>query len=152
MLIYGMRKQLSLWKTLDSLTPLLAVVGIAMGISHLASGSAFGAPTKVPWGIHLWGSFRHPTQVYEIIFATMVLIVVMYIDSKWWVQNPGILFLSFLFLSANSRLFIEAFRGDSILIGDGLRLVQIVSWLILASCLVLIGRKIRVGQFENHPG
>ena len=148
MLIYGVRKRLSFWKTLDSLTPLLAVLGIAVGLSHLASGSAFGAPTEVPWAIHLWGSFRHPTQVYEIILSILVLIVVMYMDSKRWGLIPGTLFLSFLSLSAASRLFIEAFRGDSLLIGDGLRLAQIVSWVILAFSLVLIGRRI---QMENHP-
>lgn len=152
MLIYGMRKRLSFWKTLDSLTPLFTVMGIAIGLSHLASGSAFGSPTDVPWSIHLWGSNRHPTQVYEIISGIMVLILVIYIDSKEWGQIPGILFLSFLFLSATSRLFIEAFRGDSLLVGDGLRIAQIVSWVILASCLVLIGRKIQGTKIENQPG
>jgi phosphatidylglycerol:prolipoprotein diacylglycerol transferase len=152
MLIYGMRRRLLIWKTLDSLTPLLAVLGIAVGISHLASGSAFGAQTEVPWGIHLWGSNRHPTQVYEIISAILVLIIVMYVDSKDVGQKSGILFLSFLFLSATSRLIIEAFRGDSLLIGNGLRIAQIVSWVILACCLVLIGRKFQATENENRLG
>lgn len=150
MLIYGVRKRLSLWNTLDALTPLLAVLAVAQGISHLASGSSFGSPTAVPWGIQLWGSFRHPTQVYEIILAALILIVVMYIDTTKWGRIPEFLFLVFLTSSAASRLFIEAFRGDSMLIGNGLRIAQIVSWIILACCLILISRRIQSIQIENN--
>jgi phosphatidylglycerol:prolipoprotein diacylglycerol transferase len=52
-LIYGQRKHLSIWHTLDALTPLLAVFSVALGLSHLASGSAFGNPTTLPWSIQL---------------------------------------------------------------------------------------------------
>jgi prolipoprotein diacylglyceryl transferase len=148
-LIYGVRKQLPLWKTLDSITPLLAVLAIAVGLSHLASGSSFGAPTEVPWGIHLWGTIRHPTQIYEIVFATLILFVIIGIDSTEWGQSPGMLFLTFLSLSAASRMLIETFRGDSMLIGDGFRIAQIVSWVILACCLVLIGRRIQPRETRN---
>ena len=71
--IYLMRKQMDIWKMLDAITPLMAVMGIAVGISHLASGTAFGRPTDLPIGIHFWGELRHPTQVYEIIMAALTL-------------------------------------------------------------------------------
>jgi phosphatidylglycerol:prolipoprotein diacylglycerol transferase len=146
--IYLFRKNLPLWSTLDDLTILFAVMGVAFGISHFASGSAFGIPTEVPWGIHLWGANRHPTQIYEIVLAIIALIVIMLLDRTDWSLTPGNLFLSFISLSAVSRLFLEAFRGDSILLESGFRIAQIVSWLVLASCLLLLGWRIRRNSQE----
>jgi prolipoprotein diacylglyceryltransferase len=44
----------------------------------------------------------------------------------------GILFLNFIALTAGARLLLEAFRGDSTLVFGGLRLAQILAWIILA--------------------
>jgi len=60
-LIYGQRKKLPFWSTLDALTPILAVFAIALGTAHFSSGSAFGMATDLPWGIELWGTKRHPS-------------------------------------------------------------------------------------------
>ena len=150
--IYLYRKQLPLWSTLDALTPLFAILAIAQGIAHFAAGSAFGSPTDLPWGIHLWGAIRHPTQIYEILLATITLLAVLLIDRFPLGQIPGLTFLSFIALSAASRLFIEAFRGDSTLIGSGFRSAQIISWLVLAACLALLGRRIQqVRSTEKTP-
>ncbi len=147
--IYLFRKNLPLWSTLDALTPLFAVMGIAIGISHFASGSAFGIPTQVPWGIQLWGATRHPTQIYEIMLAVFTLIVIMFLDRTSWSLTPGNIFLSFISLSAVARLFLEGYRGDSILLDSGFRIAQIISWLVLAACLVLLGRHIQRNSLEN---
>ena len=148
--IYLFRKNLPLWSTLDALTPLFAVMGIAIGISHFASGSAFGTPTQAPWGIQLWGATRHPTQIYEIILATFTLIVIMFLDRTSWSLIPGNIFLSFISLSAVSRLFLEAYRGDSILLDSGFRIAQVISWLVLAACLVLLGWHIQRNRLEKE--
>ena len=63
-LIYIQKKQLNLRQTLDALTPGLGVMMIGSGFANLASGDAYGIPTKVPWAIALWGESRHPTQIY----------------------------------------------------------------------------------------
>ncbi len=44
-------------------------------------------------------------------------------------------FLFFAALMAGTRLFLEAFRGDSTLILGGLRLAQILAWIILTLAL-----------------
>ena len=147
--IYIYRKQLSVWATLDALTPLLAVMAIAIGISHFASGSAFGKPTELPFGIQLWGDVRHPSQIYEIIFASLTLVAIMFIDRTRWSQIPGNTFLTFIALTAFSRLVLEAFRGDSILIGSGYRAAQIFAWAVLAFCLYLITRRLYTSQNEE---
>jgi phosphatidylglycerol:prolipoprotein diacylglycerol transferase len=121
-------------------------MAIAIGISHLASGNAFGKPTDLPWGIHLWGATRHPSQIYEIILATLALIAVLFMDKSRWVKIPGIIFLVFISLTALSRLFLEAFRGDSFLLAIGFRLPQVIAWVILAVCLGLIGWRMQQQQ------
>jgi prolipoprotein diacylglyceryltransferase len=137
-LIYGNRKHLPLLPTLDALTPLLAVMAVAQGVSHLASGNAFGAPTPLPWGMQLWGEKRHPSQIYEILLATALLMFFFpgrALFNRW---KPGVYFLAFTASSAAASLFLEAFRGDSALTAIGLRSAQIYAWIILAACLLLI--------------
>jgi phosphatidylglycerol:prolipoprotein diacylglycerol transferase len=132
--IYAQRKKLALWPMLDALTPLLAVMAIALGVSHLASGAAFGATTNVPWAIELWGAKRHPSQVYEILAAVVILLILW--PGRWNEQEPaGRYFLLFMALSALARLVLEAFRGDSLLLTSGWRAAQIGAWLLLAASL-----------------
>jgi len=144
--IYIYRKQLPFWSTLDALTPFFAVLAVAQGIAHFAAGSAFGTPTDLPWGINLWGATRHPTQIYEILLAAIILLAVYLIDKSQLGQTSGFTFLSFIALSSAARLFSEAFRGDSTLIGNGFRSAQIISWLVLAACLALLGRRVQLAR------
>lgn len=138
--IYGQRQKLSLWPTLDALTPLFAVFALGLGLAHLASGNAFGNETLLPWGMQLWGLMRHPSQIYEssVSFLIMGLLWFQKTDSR-----PGIHFLTFAALTSGARLFLEAFRGDSTLILGGLRAAQVVAWIALALSLLLLDKKIK---------
>jgi phosphatidylglycerol:prolipoprotein diacylglycerol transferase len=139
-LIYGSRRRLQLWPILDALTPLFACLGIGFSLSHLAAGTAFGSPTELPWGIELWNANRHPTQIYEFLAASLVFIFVWFRKPD---SRPGTIFLAFAALTSASRLFLEGFRGDSTLIFGGVRLAQVLAWIMLAAVLV-IGEWIRV--------
>ena len=128
--IYGQREKLPLWGTLDSLTPVLAMIAIGLALSHLAAGTAFGSPTDVAWAMDLWNATRHPTQIYELIASLLIF-------GLLWSQKtdspPGIYFLAFTALTAGARLFLEAFRGDSTLIFGEYRLAQLTAWTIIAA-------------------
>jgi phosphatidylglycerol:prolipoprotein diacylglycerol transferase len=133
-LVYSSRQKLPLWSTLDALTPFFAVLMIGVALTHLAAGTAFGAPTNLPWGIHLWSEKRHPTQIYELLASLFIFGLIWFRRT----QAPGgMTFLLFAAWTAGARLFLEAFRGDSTLIGGGLRLAQIVAWLLLAGALLM---------------
>jgi phosphatidylglycerol:prolipoprotein diacylglycerol transferase len=138
--IYAQRIRPSLWPILDSLTPIFALLAIGAGLAHLASGDAFGAPTHVPWGIELWGTTRQPSQLYESLAAVSIAFIVW--PGSWLMRDKpaGSIFLSFIALSAGARLFLEAFRGDSLVFGNKLRGSQIIAWLILALSLWLLGK------------
>ncbi len=133
-LVYGQRRGLFLWPTLDALTPFFAVISVGMGLSHLAAGTAFGKETDLIWGIDLWNATRHPTQIYETLASLLIFGLLWF---KKHDPRPGILFLTYTALTAASQLFIQAFRGNSTLIFNGLRQEQLVAWIILALCFVL---------------
>jgi phosphatidylglycerol---prolipoprotein diacylglyceryl transferase len=132
--VYGSRQKLPFWSTLDALTPFFAVLAIGLSLSHLAAGTAFGSPTDVPWGINLWNATRHPTQIYELIAAIVIFGLIWFRKTDF---PAGSEFLLFVALTAGARLFLDAFRGDSILIFGGLRLAQIIAWLMLALALLI---------------
>jgi phosphatidylglycerol---prolipoprotein diacylglyceryl transferase len=144
-LIYGQRHRLSLWPTLDALTPLFAVFALGLGLAHLASGSAFGKETSLPWGMKLWGAVRHPSQVYEILASLLILSLVWFQKAG---SRPGTYFLSFAALTSSARLFLEAFRGDSILILNGIRGAQVVAWVVLVISLFLLDRGTKNSKTE----
>lgn len=131
---YGARQKLALWSTLDALTPLFAVLMIGSSLTHLAAGTAFGAPTDLPWGIHLWSAKRHPTQIYEMLAALCIFGLIWFRRAQ---APAGLAFLLFCAWTAGARLFLEAFRGDSTLIGGGFRLAQIGAWILLAGALFM---------------
>lgn len=123
--VFALHKKLPLWATLDTFMLGFAAFNIFFGLAHFSSGDAFGAPTSVPWAIELWGAHRHPTQLYEILLAFLLLITLQVLKTR----SPfhGFSFFTGLGWMAASRLFLEAFRGDSIVVGGGMRSAQIVS-------------------------
>lgn len=138
--IYGQRKKLFLWNTLDALTPFFGMLAIGLALSNLSSGNAFGVETDLPWGIELWGLKRHPTQIYEML-AAFVTLNLLWPPKKDSQSQAGISFVTFVALTAGYRLFLEAFRGDSNLIFGGIRSAQVVSFGLLAVALWLLDRK-----------
>ncbi len=136
---YLKNKNLSAWHTLDAFTPALGVLAFGIGLSNLASGKAFGSPTDLPWHILLWNEYRHPTQIYAMLAAALVL--------GWMLTTikcarpEGVLFLQFSALTAGWMLFISAFRGDSILWPGGIRQDAVLAWLALAIALFLLYRQ-----------
>jgi phosphatidylglycerol:prolipoprotein diacylglycerol transferase len=132
-LVYGQRRRLSFWPVLDALTVLFSWLALGLGFSHLASGAAFGQETNLPWAMYLWGAQRQPTQFYEIGASLMIVGL---IGARKPNSRPGSDFLYFVALISLSRLVIEAYRGDSTLILGGLRLAQILAWMVLSISLI----------------
>jgi len=145
---YGYRHKLPFRKTLDALTPGFAFFMIMIGVSHLLSGNAYGAPTRVPWAVYLWSDYRQPTQLYEIFFALMIFTIIL--PRMIPANAPGLRFVQFIALSAVARVFIEAFRGDSVLWLDGYRAAQVMGLLVLIICIVLLRQWEGTEQYESN--
>ena len=139
-MIYGQRRGLLFWNTLDALTPFFAVLSIGLGLSHLAAGTAFGKETDLSWGINLWNATRHPTQIYETL-ASLLTFGLLWLKKQS--LRPGMLFLPFAALTALSQLVIEAFRADNPVIANGIQQNQIFAWIVLALSFLLMELRIR---------
>ena len=127
-------------------------MAIALHLSNLASGNAFGSPTQVAWAIELWGAKRHPIQAYEALVAIIILVILLRTIRAAKSQPGGLVVLVFLALSAGARLFLEAFRGDSIVLPNGWRVAQLSAWLILAICLWLISQRRQAARHDSVMG
>jgi len=137
--IFIQKKNIDALHILDALTPMLLVIAIALPLSRLASGNGYGTPTSVPWGVDLWGSVRHPVQIYEIIAAVIILIALFPKHKYITVLPKGIYFAFFTASTSASTLFLDAYKADTLFTHNGIRTLQLIAWLILAISLLWIG-------------
>ena len=136
--LFGWRRKLPLRPTLDALAPGLAVFMVALGLVHLSSGDAFGASARLPWSIYLWDDYRHPSQIYEALAALIIFAIAW--RQPFGRSGIGLNFLLVVALTATARVFLEAFRGDSVIWLGGFRAAQVVGLLVLGGCLWLMRR------------
>ena len=138
--ILAQKKNLPLWPTLDSLTPLLMLLFTGIHLSNFANGNAYGLPTNLPWGVQLWNAARHPVQVYAILLVAVLfgwtLIHTRLLKSTGFMRS-GILFSITLSGFAVITLFTRAFVAEKLLFGN-LDLIQFLAMLILIGSLGLI--------------
>ena len=127
--IFVQRKAMSIRPTLDAIAPGLALFMAFMGLAHILSGDAYGAPTNVPWAIRLWNEYRHPSQFYETFIALTIFLVIRERLPK--PEGAGLNFLLTVVLSSASRVFLEAFRGDSVFWPGGFREAQVIALITL---------------------
>ena len=150
-LVLAQRRRLPLWPTLDAFAPGLAMFAVFAALADLSSGNAFGAPTSLPWAIELWGAARHPSQVYTILLAVTVVVAIHRLG-----RGPafsGLMFLAWLAMTAASRLFLEAFRGDSVIVLGSFRSAQLISLIVLGAGLVGLHRRARLAlEAEARSG
>lgn len=145
--VYAYRYKLPFRKTLDALTPGLSFFMIALGVSHLLSGNAYGAPTRVPWAMYVWSDYRHPSQLYEIFFALVIFTIILLKTIP--AVMPGVRFIHFVGLTATARIFLEGFRGDSIFWLEGYRVAQVMGLAVLLICIVVLQQWERKEQHES---
>ena len=141
--LYARRLGVANRQLLDALTPGFIVFAGGLALADMASGDAYGSPSSLPWAIELWGAPRHPTQIYQLIAVIVIGLVVLKTQRAF----DGAWFGLFVVLHSASRLFIEAFRGDSETIG-GLRTTQVLSLIVLLIMLVLLRRWARSTAVE----
>jgi len=128
--LFGRRQKLPLRPTLDALVPGFVMMMIAIGIANFLNGNAYGSPWRPPWAIRLWDEYRHPTQIYETI-AALIIFILWKMSSTTESGGSGMSFLYVVALSAGGRVFLEAFRGDSIRWLDGFRAAQVMGLIVI---------------------
>jgi prolipoprotein diacylglyceryltransferase len=92
----------------------------------------------------LWGELRHPTQVYQLIAVIVIGFIVMRSSRPFGLPVAlgifdGARFGLFVALYAATRLIVEAFRGDSLVI-NGVRVDQLWSLIALVIAWIVLRR------------
>lgn len=128
--IFVQRKGMPIRPTLDAIAPGLALFMAFVGLAHILGGDAYGSPTSAPWAIRLWNEYRHPSQFYETFIALTIFLVIRERFPK--PEGAGLNFLLTVSLSSAARVFLEAFRGDSVFWPGGVREVQVLALVIWA--------------------
>jgi prolipoprotein diacylglyceryltransferase len=86
----------------------------------------FGVPTALPWGIDFGdGIPRHPTQLYEIVFAATLWQMLLRMRSGWATQ-PGLMFKVMLCSYLLWRLLVDGLKPVPYDYGFGLSGIQVV--------------------------
>lgn len=131
---YGMaqRKKLPAGITITALAIFGAAVALGADLAAVASGSAFGIPTTLPWAVSLWGASRHPVQLYQL-GLDLIFIPTWYLALLANKINQPLRWLAIGMLS--TRFLAEAFRAQGTLLPGGVRLAQVV---LLAGILLAI--------------
>ncbi len=110
--------------------PLAQAIG---SIGLLFSGEAFGIPTRLPWGIALFGTTRHPAQIYYALAALLSLGALLRVARRH--PPNGTLMASYLGLQGLTLLLVEALRADSLQLPHGIRAAQVVGLALLLVAL-----------------
>jgi len=149
--------------------PFLDLVGlyapVLQSISRVGcffAGCCFGATTSLPWGVIYGdpnssapqGVSLHPSQLYSSI-GLFGIFLILYFVLRHRLRKPGQLAASYLILISIERFMVDFFRGDRVMIWDGILSVdQAVALLVYVLAvnffiLVTFGRTEDVGSGEH---
>jgi phosphatidylglycerol---prolipoprotein diacylglyceryl transferase len=144
-IIFARINKVSIWVLMDIITPAL-ILGQAIGRwGNFFNSEAFGKPTDLPWKLYipfnsrpldyLEYSYFHPTFLYESLWNLMVFGLLLFVFFKALnSQNKlkvGTISLLYLIAYSSGRLWIEALRMDSLMLGS-LKIAQVVSLISIA--------------------
>ena len=85
--------------------------------------------------------FHHPTFLYESLWNLLGVLVLIGLRNITWKKiniRQGDIFLSYLIWYSVGRFFIEGMRTDSLMLGDVLRIAQVMSILLILAAIFLI--------------
>lgn len=151
---------ISMWTMLDVVAPTV-ILAQAMGRwGNFMNQEAFGKitskaflmslhlPNLIINQMYIGGHYRIPTFLYESCWDLLGFIVIMLIRHRKHLFKRGEIFLTYLIWYSAGRFFIEGMRTDSLMIGNTLRVSQLLSVVLFVGAIIIWGvrRKTR-----SHP-
>jgi phosphatidylglycerol:prolipoprotein diacylglycerol transferase len=135
MLVYLQRNRVPLGSFVDAAAPGAALALVIINIGAFLGGVNLGAPSTVPWAVDIAGTLRHPIQLYEAAAGLMIFAVLLVMKFDPW---SGFKFWSLIILYGVSRLFLEIFRAQPLLIGENLLAVQVFALISIVVALAVM--------------
>ncbi|MCH4167949.1 MAG: prolipoprotein diacylglyceryl transferase [Streptococcaceae bacterium] len=138
-------------KFLDIATPSV-ILGQAVGRwGNFVNQEAYGEPTSYHFlkeTLHLPdfivnqmkvdGVYHQPTFLYESVWNLVGFAILMLIRHQKWIKS-GQLFAFYLVWYGIGRFFIEGLRTDSLMIGNTIRVSQVLSLVLVVVGIVIFG-------------
>ena len=143
LVFYSRKKELDILKLLDILAPAVALGQCIGRWGNFFNSEAFGSETTLETlkglhipkfiidGMHINGSYYHPTFLYESIGCLIIFIILICIRNRVKDgQTIGVYFILYGII----RFFIESLRTDSLLFFN-LKIAQIISVILILAGL-----------------
>ena len=148
-IIYSKKKKLNILKLTDIVAVGL-IIGQAIGRwGNFFNGEAYGMvttltnlknihlPKFIIDGMYIEGSYREPLFLYESISCVIGFIIIILIRKFYKKLKLGQLTSIYLIWYGITRLIIERFRSDSLMLGS-LKVAQIISILFILSGIIIL--------------
>ena len=153
-IIYSKKKKINLLKLTD-----VCVVGLIIGQAigrwgNFFNGEAFGKittltslqnlhiPKFIIDGMFIEGSYREPLFLYESISCLLGFIVLLLIRKLYKKLKLGQLTSIYLIWYGITRIIIEYFRSDSLMLGS-IKVAQLISLLFIISGIIVFIKSIK---------
>ena len=98
-------------------------------------------------GMHINGTYYHPTFLYESLWCIIGFIILLVIRRRKYIKT-GQIFGVYCMWYSLGRFFIEGLRTDSLMLGS-LKMAQIVSIGMFLVGLFFFIRRLKVSRFEH---
>jgi prolipoprotein diacylglyceryltransferase len=125
---YQKQENLQKWGDIFMISML---VGLTIGnFGAFLDGSNYGRTTSMFWGITFnnpivkYISAIHPTQIYAMLYCSILAATLYYLHRKYWNQYDGLLFLLGITGFSFLRVIEGFFRGDDVTMIWKFRLVE----------------------------
>ena len=98
-------------------------------------------------GMHINGSYYHPTFLYESIWNLIGFVIMLFLRRRKYAK-VGEMSGFYLIWYSSARFFIEGLRMDSLMLGP-FRIAQIVSIIGIVAGIIFIVRAKKGSKFDN---
>ena len=165
--LYALAEGLPVLNVADAMAPAAALAFCVNRIGAFCGGSAWGIPTRLPWGVtyrsvvaYLWyrvplGVKLEPVQLFDAAVSLGIFVLLFWMTRRNATRS-GEIAGAWLFLYGLARFFLEFLRGDPArqpMLGGAVTLAQLLSIAAVAAGGALwMHRRSAVGAAPSRPG
>jgi phosphatidylglycerol---prolipoprotein diacylglyceryl transferase len=143
--IWLTRRGIGLAAAVDATAVAGAAAMVVFNFGQFLTGTNYGLPTDVPWGVTLWGTVRHPVQIYYVIAW---LSLWLFLQGNLPHRQAGETFWRFVTGGSLIVLIFDAFAATSSTIWMGIRLSQVGALALLLAGLYLLSFYAHSAQYR----